>query len=693
MRDLLPALLEILPLELHDAAKQLASGAAEHEAESAKWQFQAAVSDLRWAPELDGDPAFCLVLDSVGPRFGAMVVEVLVNTARDNRRAPLRRCSTELARRVARGLVSPAAAMRKHCRAFAKLYPAELAIAGMELRPRMTPAEQAMLDAELAAPTGAGDRRRTLSAALEAWEAGDVDACVGELVAVWQDCHDLRVESVIVAASAGAAPFVPPKKSSLEEREAAWTRQWATSPSTRGRLLEVPWPSPWKLGMARANAIFADPDPRGVTAALLISPQIYSSSGSAPFWRTLGKLAAHADSRHSAFWHRLDEGVYVPLTPPILAAPLREPESGRVGTRWALNPVRSVAPAKRGALPEAAPVAEAALVELAARVGRGARPAVARGDLDALLMAVYEAPDDDEVRRVYADALSAVRDPRGEFIALQLQIHHVERSLAGDPWDDPPAPPDLVKLRKVASALLNKHIDAWTAPLSGALLKDDREFERGFLVGGTWRGAPEPQHAAWRLVRRLSGSWTVNPANLVSLRALYTHDAAAIPDALAARLTELGLYVPHFDFRAMERFPALRTIVPDCFINEPVPADLFGRVPQAERWVLPPQRERLPGIMHMKAGNVRVLVTGAPGLSPGFRVGPVTTLRPSSDGCLRRVEISWEGGPLGFGGWVAGAFRHLDDVEALVVKRSPRFKPHVVAAIEVELTRLGGRWG
>ena len=176
----------------------------------------------------------------------------------------------------------------------------------------------------------------------------------------------------------------------------------------------------------------------------------------------------------------------------------------------------------------------------------------------------------------------------------------------------------------------------------------------------------------------------MNPANLVSLRALYTHDAAAIPDALAARLTELGLYVPHFDFRAMERFPALRTIVPDCFINEPVPADLFGRVPQAERWVLPPQRERLPGIMHMKAGNVRVLVTGAPGLSPGFRVGPVTTLRPSSDGCLRRVEISWEGGPLGFGGWVAGAFRHLDDVEALVVKRSPRFKPHVVAAIEVE---------
>jgi uncharacterized protein (TIGR02996 family) len=39
---------------------------------------------------------------------------------------------------------------------------------------------------------------------------------------------------------------------------------------------------------------------------------------------------------------------------------------------------------------------------------------------DALLAAILADPDDDEARRVYADALIAEGDPRGDFIAMQL---------------------------------------------------------------------------------------------------------------------------------------------------------------------------------------------------------------------------------------------------------------------------------
>lgn len=42
-------------------------------------------------------------------------------------------------------------------------------------------------------------------------------------------------------------------------------------------------------------------------------------------------------------------------------------------------------------------------------------------DLAALLSAIYERPDDEALKSVYADALQDVGDPRGELIALQLK--------------------------------------------------------------------------------------------------------------------------------------------------------------------------------------------------------------------------------------------------------------------------------
>jgi uncharacterized protein (TIGR02996 family) len=84
---------------------------------------------------------------------------------------------------------------------------------------------------------------------------------------------------------------------------------------------------------------------------------------------------------------------------------------------------------------------------------------------DELLAAVYEAPDDDAPRAVYADWLQEQGDPRGEYIALELGT--ATRA---------------AKAR--AKALLTAHADPWLEPLRGALLKSSVKWRRGFPSAG-----------------------------------------------------------------------------------------------------------------------------------------------------------------------------------------------------------------
>ncbi len=85
--------------------------------------------------------------------------------------------------------------------------------------------------------------------------------------------------------------------------------------------------------------------------------------------------------------------------------------------------------------------------------------------LDDLLADIYRDPQDDRLRAVYGDALQELDDPRGEFIALQLQT---ERTKEGS---------------KREKALLKKYEREWLGPLEPAVSKKDTEFARGFLVG------------------------------------------------------------------------------------------------------------------------------------------------------------------------------------------------------------------
>ena len=85
----------------------------------------------------------------------------------------------------------------------------------------------------------------------------------------------------------------------------------------------------------------------------------------------------------------------------------------------------------------------------------------------ALLAAVYEDPDDDGARLVYADALLEVGDARGELIVLQC-----DRAEKGSP---PTAR---------EQELLRMNGRAWTGALAPAL--SDVTYERGFLTACTW---------------------------------------------------------------------------------------------------------------------------------------------------------------------------------------------------------------
>lgn len=83
-----------------------------------------------------------------------------------------------------------------------------------------------------------------------------------------------------------------------------------------------------------------------------------------------------------------------------------------------------------------------------------------------LLAEVLDDPDNIAARRVYADALIAAGDPRGELINVQCALE-----------DAPPG--ERTALMKREAALLKEHAKAWMAPYGGAIFRP--EFTRGFI--------------------------------------------------------------------------------------------------------------------------------------------------------------------------------------------------------------------
>jgi uncharacterized protein (TIGR02996 family) len=145
---------------------------------------------------------------------------------------------------------------------------------------------------------------------------------------------------------------------------------------------------------------------------------------------------------------------------------------------------------------------------------------------------VYAIPDDDEPRRVYADALLERGDPRGELIALQLERER-RRGLVS------------IADAERERALIATHRRAWLGPLAAVV--QNEQFRRGFLDACTVTKAAPAQLAAalaspiWRTLRTLDTddmALATHPA-LVSLRTSSMTPAALAE--LAARPAPLPL--------------------------------------------------------------------------------------------------------------------------------------------------------
>lgn len=106
--------------------------------------------------------------------------------------------------------------------------------------------------------------------------------------------------------------------------------------------------------------------------------------------------------------------------------------------------------------------------------------------IHAMYEAVWDAPGDLLRRRVLADALLEVGDPRGEFIALQFETS--------------------ARARKRAQKLLDRHRRHFLGSLAGVLITDSDVWRHGFVVEGAVRLMGEHVDLkAWATVERLIG--------------------------------------------------------------------------------------------------------------------------------------------------------------------------------------------
>ncbi|MDP1919939.1 MAG: TIGR02996 domain-containing protein [Myxococcales bacterium] len=112
-------------------------------------------------------------------------------------------------------------------------------------------------------------------------------------------------------------------------------------------------------------------------------------------------------------------------------------------------------------------------------------PGPNREDASMMLAAIVAHPDDDTPRAVFADWLTERRDPRGEFIALQLA--RTQRKATPEE-------------RRREAALLASHRQALLGPFDGLVGKTGLVFERGFLVEATAL-TELPVHPLTRLLR------------------------------------------------------------------------------------------------------------------------------------------------------------------------------------------------
>lgn len=358
-----------------------------------------------------------------------------------------------------------------------------------------------------------------LSVALGHLEAAppDLPAALVALLEAWRRERSPRIAALIDRVSeritAGRAPIAG---KTLAARTANWVAlSRSRDPSDLGVLLATPWPKQWRPALDVCEHLLAWPDDPRIAAAFagLVVAATFKE-----------KLAHHVYATILDGLARLRD----PRVVEILAS--RPVEDRAPGYGYVTDREARLVASLRDVRDEVSDATSLARLEALFVGVTRATTAGSRSDAE-FLAAIHAAPDDDDLRRVFADVLSERGDVRGELVASQL------------------APGESPARAAREKAWIEAHGAAWAGPLDAWLEQKGRVFERGFLGKGRLRpiGArrlPEVLAAPeWSTVRALTvpfGLWDeleaiVASPTLRGLRALDDLPAMILPAVGRAR--------------------------------------------------------------------------------------------------------------------------------------------------------------
>lgn len=304
------------------------------------------------------------------------------------------------------------------------------------------------------------------NAALTALDAGSPEEAIALLVAAWRQTRDPATAEALD----GLSRWVRARGRGIEAKTAAArARQFdalvaAGRPADLEFLIDGIGNEKLEEARRRVEALRAfAPDPRLSRGLIeLVAKLPFSARSAMPFWTLVSDvIAACADPRAA----EAIGGIPARLVPLVGSERTAMIETKLRKVTAALDkagPPRALAADERAAV-------EALLLRVRALGGRAASGSD-EGEGEELLAAVYETPEADEPRQVYADWLQERGDPRGELIALQLA-----RAASGE------APS--LRERK----LLGTHGKAWLGPLGRGRILDEKRtrFARGFFAAGS----------------------------------------------------------------------------------------------------------------------------------------------------------------------------------------------------------------
>lgn len=247
--------------------------------------------------------------------------------------------------------------------------------------------------------------RELLESAERLLDAGDVEQAMFALIEAWRTAPSDRIGGIVERLSARLPPQEPFTARTVAEKKAAWLALAERhDPKDLPRLLSLDWPVHPRDAKERYAALRQFPaDPRIVRSfEVLRASGRYDSNAGMTFWRFVFKLlySWRYPRTHELFANIRPDSIEELRFEELLAKP-------------------------KIAAPELAPEATLVLDALEARLGVSKKVDVDRKvQRAALLDAVYESPDDDAPRLVFADFLAEQGDPRGELIQLDIRLAH-----------------------------------------------------------------------------------------------------------------------------------------------------------------------------------------------------------------------------------------------------------------------------